>query len=583
MNSRNLLLPFAFSVFTSNALAATTPIEHLIVIVGENRTFDNLFATYVPKRGQSISNLLSKGIIKADGSPGIHYSLATQRHAVDEDKYTIEPAIDGAYASLPQPYTTGAFGQELYAPDPRFPENLPNGPFQITKYVYYGAHTGDPAHRFFQMWQQVDGGKMDLFTWVGTTIGFGSSNGPVSGQPGMTAQGGVSMGFYNMAQGDAPIIRGLADHYAIGDNYHQPIMGGTGANYFALATGDVAFYSHEGKPAVPPANQTENPDPKPGTNNWYLNDGYLGGSYVNCSDNKQPGVSAIRKFLDKLPYKTFHNGNCAKDTYYLVNNYEPGYSASGTPAALGPDHYTLPPENIPTIGEALATKGVNWKWYAGGRGDGGKRANKEYCTICDPFTFSSHVMTSNMKDGLQDLSHFYHDVKQESTLPAVSFISPYDSISGHPGYAMEPGFDQFIQDIINRVKSNRKLWQKTAILITFDEGGGYYDSGYVQTLDFFGDGTRIPIIAVSPWTKKGYVDHTYYDHVSILKFIERNWQLAPLSPRSRDNLPNPVQNGKDAYVPQNRPAIGDLMELFDFSRASNNTLSLNMQNGIQTR
>ena len=65
---------------------------------------------------------------------------------------------------------------------------------------------------------------------------------------------------------------------------------------------------------------------------------------------------------------------------------------------------------------------------------------------------------------------------------------------------------------------------KTAILVTIDEGGGYYDSGYIQILDFFGDGTRIPLIAVSPFAKKGYVDHTYYDHVSVLKFIERNWR-----------------------------------------------------------
>ncbi|MFY0022568.1 hypothetical protein ABTQ05_21805, partial [Acinetobacter baumannii] len=63
-----------------------------------------------------------------------------------------------------------------------------------------------------------------------------------------------------------------------------------------------------------------------------------------------------------------------------------------------------------------------------------------------------------------------------------------------------------------------------------------------------------------------YVDHTYYDHVSILKFIERNWNLPPLSRRSRDNLPNPVLDKTNPYVPLNRPAIGDLMGLFDFGK-----------------
>src|SRR5262249_3529238 len=83
-------------------------------------------------------------------------------------------------------------------------------------------------------------------------------------------------------------------------------------------------------------------------------------------------------------------------------------------------------------------------------------------------------------------------------------------------------------------------------------------------LDFFGDGTRIPFIAVSPFVKKGFVDHTYYDHVSLLKFIERNWRLPKVSLRSRDNLPNPVTDDNNEYVPRNRPAIGDLMHLFTF-------------------
>ena len=62
----------------------------------------------------------------------------------------------------------------------------------------------------------------------------------------------------------------------------------------------------------------------------------------------------------------------------------------------------------------------------------------------------------------------------------------------------------------------------------------------------------------------GKVEHTYYDHVSIDKFIERNWKLGTtLSERSRDNLPNPEQ-GESAYVPRNMPAIGDLFDLFDF-------------------
>jgi len=80
-------------------------------------------------------------------------------------------------------------------------------------------------------------------------------------------------------------------------------------------------------------------------------------------------------------------------------------------------------------------------------------------------------------------------------------------------------------------------------------------------VSFFGDGPRVPMIVVSPYARRGFVDHTYTDHVSILKFIEANWGLSPLTSYSEDNLPNPAPG---VYVPANRPAIGGLMTEFDF-------------------
>ena len=110
------------------------------------------------------------------------------------------------------------------------------------------------------------------------------------------------------------------------------------------------------------------------------------------------------------------------------------------------------------------------------------------------------------------------------------------------------------------------LSQQTAIIITADEGGGYYDSGYVQPVDFFGDGTRIPLIVVSPFSTGGRVVHNYYDHVSFDKFVEANWSLPPISATGRDNLPNPIA-GSNPYVPTNQPAIGNLMAMFVFPKA----------------
>ena len=545
-----------------------TPIEHVIVVVGENRTFDNLFATYKPKAGETIWNLRSRGIVRPDGSPGVNFQQAAQRVAEVHGTYSPTPRITGVYPSLPRPYATSAAGQRRDLPDARFPEGMPNGPYPLTKYVGYGAHTGDPLHRFFQMRQQIDGGKMDLFVWTAESAGMGPSNDPkLNLAPGHTLQGGISMGFYNMANGDARYFRDLADQFALADNYHQPILGGTTVNYFALASGDVGYFTSDGKPTAPPARLLENPNPQPGTNNWYTEDGYGGGTYVDCADGSAPGVAPIRAYFATLPYRLFRDGNCDPGRYYMVNNLDPAYKADGAPQDVDPDQMLLPPQTIGTIGDRLTAGGVPWKWYSGGRNDG-KTVDIEYCGMCDTLTFFTSTMTGPDREKLQDLQQFYVDALDAANFPAVAYIAPYDSVSGHPGYAIEPAFDELARGIIDRVRANPALWAHTAIFVTFDEGGGYYDSGYVQPLDFFGDGTRIPMLAVSPYARAGHVDHTYYDHVSIAKFIEYNWGLAPISARSRDNLPNPVHTGIDPYVPTNRPAIGDLTGLFDFKRVA---------------
>ena len=567
----------------SQAWAAqpVTPIQHVIVVVGENHTFDNLFGTYRPRKGQEIANLLSKGIVNADGTPGPNFNKASQKIGIANGAYRASTPSQGKYLTLPQPYTTYGIGLPQGVVDTRFPADLPNGPYQISKYVPYAAYTGDPVHRFFQMWQDVDGGKTDKFVWVEETIGTGG-NGAAPPAGGFNPQeGAISMGFYNMnpyidasgvaQSGDASIFKGLADTYAISDNYHQAIMGGTGANFQALVTGDAAFYTNlDGTAAVPPTNQIENPDAWPGTNNYFLQDGYGGGSYVNCSDPNAPGVAGV---LAELHAHHPVKANCADNHYYLVNNYSMYWNPDGTTKPLGPTHFTLPPQSIPTIADRLFENNVSWKYYSADRGDDATRfANAvdgvpllfhAYCGICDPLTGYISTMTTAQSRQLQNYGAFLDDV-HGSSLPAVSFVRPFEALAGHPADSTGNLYELFLQDLIHQVQSNPELWKHTAILITTDEGGGYYDSGYIQPLDFFGDGTRIPLIAVSPYAKKGHVDHSYADHASILKFIEANWQLPPVSKRSRDNLPNPVSHDENPYRPSNGPAISDLMSLFHF-------------------
>jgi phospholipase C len=257
------------------------------------------------------------------------------------------------------------------------------------------------------------------------------------------------------------------------------------------------------------------------------------------------------------------NPHCASGAYYLLNNYLPGYTPSGQLTTGTP--FVVPPQAVPSIADELSAKGISWKYYGE---DYNKAVSNDptslFCGICDPFQYLTSIMTTSLKNNIQDYKNFATDV-QNNTLPAVSFIQPNLNNDGHPASSSLSFFEIFASNIVNEVIAKPSLFNSTAIFVTFDDGGGYYDSGYVQPLAFFGDGPRVPLMAVSPFAKRGYVDHTYYDHVSILKFIEGNWGLQTLSARSLDNLPNPQATAANPYVPTNSPAIGDLMNLFDFS------------------
>jgi phospholipase C len=467
----------------SIARAATkTPIHHLVIIVGENRSFDHLFATYRPISGNRVTNLLSEGIIDANGAPGPNAIKAQQWRAIDQDRYSIAPTRTTPFDSLPQPNTTYAFGRKPDEPDSRFPADLPNEPFQISQFTaYQNSFTGDPVHRFFQMRQQFDQGRNDLVLWVAITAGMGSEGkpppAPFTDQS--THQGGLAMGFYNMSQGDAPVFKFIADHYALSDNFHQGIMGGTDASFIYLGTGDIAFYSDgNGNPVTPPATLIEDPNPWLGSNNWYQRDGYESGSYVNCADRSQPGVAPILAYLQARRLQS----RCDPGHYYLVNNYGPAYNADGSLVDVKKHPYTLPPQTLPNIAEALSAAGVSWKYYIGGLKRPG--AKDAWCSICNPLQFSKRAMTGPLRANITDVSDFYRDIDL-GTLPEVSVVRPYEPYSGHPANSALSAYEYFILSIANYVIAKPKLFAKTAIMVTFDEGGGYYDSGIHSDAGFF--------------------------------------------------------------------------------------------------
>ena len=670
----NTLLPIAQAAAADDA--TSTPIKHVIIIIGENRSFDHIFATYTPVQAQDkVLNLLSEEIVKADGTPGENYGQALQYSAEDYTSYqfapyklpytTLPPALAGGPSTpyvcqalepkgftgtscvnstnitlaesvengLPSDYyqylLTGGTGQTGGTPDTRIKYNgkdashLSPGPYQLTAETYpYDAYAASPVHRFFQMWQQLDcdaaaadeyngwGCRADLFPWVEVTVGAGSNG---KAQPAgftneSTGEGSTSMGFFNVQQGDAPYLKQLADTYSMSDNYHQAVNGGTGANHIMLGTGDAIWFSDgKGAAEVPPHNpvdpvnpgmppngvsalsEIEDPNPQPDTNNYYIQDGYGGGSgsptavspnasygggsYVDCSDSTQPGVEPVLSYLSTLNRKV--KPNCEDGHYYLLNNYNPGYFGDGSNAYTDTNSnnyvFTVPPSIVPNIGDVLSEHDISWAWY----GDQWNLYLKDpyqtnpadkYCNICNWAQYSTKIMAdpTARSTHLMDTADFYTAI-QKGTLPAVSYVKPSGLVDGHPASSKLNLFEGFVKKIVDSLEANPKLWAETAIFVTFDEGGGYWDSGYVQPLDFFGDGTRIPMIVVSPYSKGGHISHTYNDHVSTLKFIERNWGLRPITNRSRDNLPNPLTD-TNPYVPVNSPAIGDLFDLFDFDR-----------------
>jgi phospholipase C len=735
-----------------------TPIKHVIIIIGENRSFDHVFATYVPTRGHTVHNLLSEGIIQLDANknavPGPNFRKAEQLAASDlgsQDTFLLSPPkqeFPGGILPLPevagpsgaqgyftpsgthttiacgtttvngttttndldpvtcatvtenglpnaadangltyyQSLASGGTGQYAFTADLRIANfyNLPPGPFQLTNgtntatpgySLTYTDYSASPVHRFYQMWQQLNcsleyasqenpsGCNGSLFSWVEATVGagtdgltqaqyaqsffstsfsdnfeypsgFSATNPPTEAQwtahefalydsvPATTGEGATALGFYNVSQGDVPYFKSLADNYAMSDNFHQSVNGGTGVNHIMLGHGDVIWFSDgNGNPQTPPHNvavttnppgwggpgtidQIENPNPQPGTNNFYTQDGYGedynsgfpqsewdktqpnglpiiygGGSYTNCSDPSQPGVKPILDYLRSLHI----DPRCEPGHYYLLNNYNPGYFGNGNNAYLdqNPSNtpFTIPPSSTPSIGDDLNDAKVSWKYYGDqwnnyvtdpyGLNYGVKGPNSdEYCNICNPFQYDTSIMANpaQLAAHIQDTVNLYADIAN-GTLPAVSFVKPSGYVDGHPSSSKLDLFEGFVKKIVDQVESSPTYTRDTVIFITEDEGGGYYDSGYVQPLDFFGDGTRIPLIVVAnpkylPLRAGGYISHKYADHVSLLKFIERNWGLPPVTHRSRDNFPNPVQP-EGSYAPVNSPALDDLFDFFE--------------------
>src|SRR6202140_3596406 len=516
---------------SADAIKTATPIKHVIIIVGENRSFDHLYATYVPKsNSEKVLNLLSEGIINADGTPGPNFAKAHQFQIVaapNGGKFfsSADMADKALYPTLPAPDVAGSAMVSQYAPlltlggDPGLPaadqfllgtggtglsfalgpdvritnvNNLPPGPVQLTgPTMPFDAFTGDTIHQYFQMVQQVDcaidaehvskdnptGCLHDLQSAITTTY---------STPPGSTPHDtGQTMAFFNMQNGDVPFLKFLADNYTMSDNYHQPVMGGTWADSMPLGYADQVFYGDgHGNAATPPASTIYNPDPLPNTLNQYT----ARKIWFNCSDPAAPGVKPILDYLGKLPYAV--QTKCDAGHYYPAVNVGPAWTPQGTSAGAG----SVPTVTQTSIGDLLSAKNIPWKYYGGSYNVSGTGTPLDgiYCNICNPFEYQLNYPAMRA-DHMRDVTDLFTDLKN-GTLPAVSYVKPDGAMDGHPNSSKLGLFEAFVDNIVQLAQSNKELWESTAIFVTVDEGGGFYDSGFIQPVDFFGTDPRIPIL-----------------------------------------------------------------------------------------
>ncbi len=444
-------------------------IEHIIVIYAENRSFDNLYGLF-------------------PGANGIKQATPEQTTQLDRDgtPFTELPPIWASKSDEP-PLVT----------------HLPNKPFQIDGpplNLPASVSTRDLVHRYYQNIEQINGGKNNRFAAVSDA-------------------GGLVMGYYDGSK--LPLWKWAKD-YVLADNFFMGAFGGSYLNHQWLVC------------ACTPQDLTA-----PVELRAQLDES---GHLKRKPESPASAMQGAPQFFDA----TF------TPDAYSVGSIQPPYQPSGTPPAANGDlrfadtaRHPLPPQTTKTIGDTLSDKGVSWAWYAGGWNralvDGmqapdikrsviyaHKAGSPNFQPHHQPFNYYARFAPGSVdrQEHLKDGDDFLKAVA-EGSLPQVAFYKPVGHLTEHPGYTDVLSGDQHLNEVLERIRHS-PLWPKTAVIVTYDENGGFWDHVAPPQGDRWGPGTRIPAIIVSPFAKRGVVDHKAYDTTSIIKFITRRFGLEPL-------------------------------------------------------
>ncbi|MBV8651751.1 MAG: acid phosphatase [Alphaproteobacteria bacterium] len=261
----------------------------------------------------------------------------------------------------------------------------------------------------------------------------------------------------------------------------------------------------------------------------------FGGSFLNHFWTVCACTPVFENAPERIVAKLRPDGTMEKDGQvtpdgFAVNTTFSTYQPH--PASITDPSVLLPPQTLPNIGDRLSEKNISWAWYSGGW-------NAALAGNPDPsFQFHHQVFAyfKNYADGteakrqhLKDESDMLADI-EAGTLPAVVFYKPLGLDNEHPGYADITEGDLHVTAIIDKIRHS-KLWASSAIIVTYDEHGGYWDHVAPPKADRWGPGVRVPTVIISPFAKRHHVDHTSYDTTSILRLVEERFDLAPLGER----------------------------------------------------
>ncbi|MDP9902136.1 acid phosphatase [Variovorax ginsengisoli] len=504
-------------------------VKTVVVIYGENRSFNNLFANF----------------------PGLQQPLSDVRpeafRQVDRDGKTVLPVLPPVPGGwLPKAQTHNGL---TYAPEQQFQTQLPNAPFALKgpkgEDLPLTLVTRDLWHVFYQNQMQINGGKNDQFVaWADS--------------------GGFTMGYYANTN-YALRLWDLAKEFTLCDNFFQGAFGGSFLNHLYLVAATA--------PRYPDADRSIARDLIATTVSGRPDDTRL----KPLPTSPASALDGIPRFGPSAltPTETLADGTRLS---YAVNTMAPPYAptwtnlkldASGSRVdfSLAQNATALPPQSHEHIGDKLDRKGVEWAWYAGAFQQtldqhGANIANgtpvvPNFQYHHQPFNYFANLApgtaarSKRLRDaGLGDdasSNHFLADARA-GRLPAVTFYKPQGNLNMHAGYADVASGDQHIAHAIQVLRDSPQ-WSQMVVVVTVDENGGWWDHVAPPEGDRFGPGSRVPALVISPWSRKGVVDHTPYDTASVLRLITRIHDL--------EKLPG-LQMRDEAMAARGQPLLGDL-------------------------